>query len=87
MLPNLVAFISQKETTMQILDLIAATGLEILLKFGPKHRFFSLCDLEIWWMTLEKIVHLFYTTSSSVHHFKAMGEIKLELQSGNAQFG
>ena len=31
--------------------------------------------------------HLFYTTSSSVHHFKAIGEFKLELQSGNAQFG
>ena len=34
-------------------DLIAATGLVILLKFDPNHRFFSLCDLEIWWMTLE----------------------------------
>ena len=33
------------------------------------------------------IGHLFYTTSSFVHHFKAIGEVKLELQSGNAQFG
>ena len=32
------------------------------------------------------IGHLFYTTSSFVHHFKAMGEFKLELQSGNTQF-
>ena len=31
--------------------------------------------------------HLFYTTLSFVHHFKAMGEFKLDLQSGNAQFG
>ena len=31
--------------------------------------------------------HLFYTTSSFVHHFKAIREFKLELQSGNAQFG
>ena len=31
--------------------------------------------------------HLFYTTSSFVHHFKAMGVFKLKLQSGNAQFG
>ena len=31
--------------------------------------------------------HLFYTISTFVHHFKAMGEFKLELQSGNAQFG
>ena len=28
-------------------DLIAATGLVILLKFDPNHRFFSPCDLEI----------------------------------------
>ena len=33
------------------------------------------------------IGHLFYAASSFVHHFKAMGEFKLELQSGNAQFG
>ena len=33
------------------------------------------------------IEHLVYTTSSFVHHFKAMGEFKLKLQSGNAQFG
>ena len=32
-------------------DLIAATGLVILLKFDPNHRFLSRCDLEIWWMT------------------------------------
>ena len=29
--------------------------------------------------------HFFYTTSSFVHHFKSIGEFKLE--SGNAQFG
>ena len=33
------------------------------------------------------IGHLFYTTSSFVHHFKSINEFKLELQSGNAQFG
>ena len=32
------------------------------------------------------IVHLFYATSSFVHHFKPIGEFKFELQSGNAQF-
>ena len=121
-------------------DLIAATGLVILLKFDPNHWFFSPCDLEIWWMTSKKFRahllyyiklrasfhihrwiqtevtvwkrssrvkigdffhrvtlkfdgwpwktkgHLFYTTLSFVHHFKAIGEFKLELQSGNAQF-
>ena len=30
--------------------------------------------------------YLFYTTSSFVHHFIAIGEFKLELQSGDAQF-
>ena len=33
------------------------------------------------------IGHFFYTTSSVVHHFKSIGEVKLELQSGNAQLG
>ena len=33
------------------------------------------------------IGHLFYATSSFVHHFVAIGEFKLMLQSGNAQFG
>ena len=122
-------------------DLIAATGLVILLKFDPNHRFFSPCDLEIWCMTsknnrapllyyvklcvsfqihrwIQTVVtlrkrsirveigdflslvtlkfdgwhwkitgHLFYTASSFVHHFKSIGEFELELQSGNAQFG
>ena len=31
--------------------------------------------------------HLFYKTLNFVHHFEAMGEFKLELQSGNAQSG
>ena len=44
-------------------DLITATGLVILLKFDPNHRFFSPCDLEIWWMTLEnnRAPLLYYT--------------------------
>ena len=33
------------------------------------------------------IGHLFYVTSSFVQHFLAFGELKLDLQSGNAQFG
>ena len=31
--------------------------------------------------------HLSFSVSSFVHHFIAIGEFKLELQSGNAQFG
>ena len=32
------------------------------------------------------IGHLFYIKSNFVHHFKAIGELELKLQSGNAQF-
>ena len=110
------------------------------LKLDSNHRFFSPCDLEIWWMTWKinrafllyyiklcasfqihqwiqtgvtvrkrsirveieylsrvtlkfdgwpwkTIGHLSYTTSSLVHHVKSIGEVKLELQSGNVQIG
>ena len=121
-------------------DLIAATGLVILLKFDPNHQFFSPCDIEIWCLTSKNnrapllyyiklcvsfqihrwiqtevtllkrsiqvkigdflscvtlkfdgwpwktIGHIFYAASSFVHHFTAISEFKLELQSGNAQF-
>ena len=49
--------------------------------------FFSRVTLQfdVWpWKT---IGHLFYATSSFVHHFVAIGDFKLELQSGSAQFG
>ena len=130
-----------KENKANLRDLIAATGLVILLKLDLNRPFFSPCDLEIWWMTPKNnrapllclfklfasfrsnwciqtgvtvrkrliwvkidaffsrvtlkfdgwpwktIGYLFYATSSSVHHFLAIGEFKLELQSGNAQSG
>ena len=57
-------------------------------QFGSKSTiFFSRVTLQfdVWpWKTIE---HLFYATSSFVHHFVAIGDFKLELQSGNAQFG
>ena len=119
-------------------DQIAATGLVILFKLDSNRPFFSLCDLEIWWMTSKNsrapllhhiklcassqtprwihtgvtvricsiwvkisdflsrvtlkfdgwtIGHLFYGTLSFLHNFKAIGEFKLELQSGNTQCG
>ena len=56
--------------------------------FGSKSTIFLVvwpCNLTY---DLEKTIwHLFYATSSCVHHFVAIGEFKLELQSGNAQFG
>ena len=42
-----------KANKANLRDLIAATGLVILLKFDPNHRFFVPCDLEIWWMALQ----------------------------------
>ena len=39
------------------------------------------------WSQLKTIGHLYYSSSSSMHHFVAIGEFKLEVQSGNAQFG
>ena len=36
---------------------------------------------------LKTIGHVFYTTLRFVHQFEVMGEFKMELQSGNAQFG
>ena len=52
---------------------------------GQIWQFLEPCDLEIWRMTLKNKTHLFYATSSFVQHFIAIGEFKLELQSGNAQ--
>ena len=58
-----------------------------ILNSGQNWQLFVPCDLEIWRMTLKTIEHLFYNMSSSVHHFKAIIEFKLELQSRNTQFG
>ena len=130
----------KKTNKANLSDLIAATSLVILLKLDSNHRFFSPCDVEIWWtlknnrspllcyfklcaafhshwwiqtgvsvrkcliwvkiddflrrVTLKfdrwpsKIIgHLFYATSNFVLHFVAIGEFQLELQSGIVQFG
>ena len=58
-------------------------------QFGSKSTIFLAVSVtlqfDIWpWKT---IGHIFYATSSFVHHFTAIDEFKLELQSGNAQFG
>ena len=54
---------------------------------GSNSMILEPCDLEIWLMTLKIIGQLFNATSSFVHHFVAIGDFKLEIQSGNAQFG
>ena len=48
--------------------------------------FLSRVTLKFDWWPWKTIGHLFYATSSFVHHFVAIGEFKLELLSGNPQF-
>ena len=56
----------------------------IWVKIGA---FFSRVTLKFDGWPWKTIGHLFYATSSFVHHFVAIGEFKLELESGNAQSG
>ena len=49
--------------------------------------FFSRVTLKFDGWPSKTIGYLFYATSSFVQHFIAIGEIKLELQSGDAQTG
>ena len=56
----------------------------IWVKIGD---YFVPCDRQIWRMTLKNNKELFCATLSFVHHFIAIGKFKLELPSGNNQFG
>ena len=56
-------------------------------QIGQIRRFFSRVTLKFNGWPWKTIRQLFYTTSSFVHHFKSIGEVKLEFQSWNAQFG
>ena len=49
--------------------------------------FLSRVTLKFDWWLWKTIGHLFYTTSSFVPHLIAICEFKLDLQSGNTQFG
>ena len=64
-----------------------ATALVILLKLDSNRRFFSPCDLEIWWMTQRNNRVPLPCYFKFLQHFIAIGDFKLELLSGNAQFG
>ena len=54
---------------------------------GKNWRFFFRVTLKFDGWPWKTIGQLFYATSSFVHHFIIICEFKLELQSGNAQFG
>ena len=58
------------------------------LNSGQNRRFFSPVTQKLYGWPSKTIGHLFYATSSFVYHFVvSIGALKLELQSGNAQFG
>ena len=67
-------------------DLIAATG-QVISNWIQTVNFSARVTLEFDRWPRKTIGHFFYTMSSFVHHFKSISEFKLELQSGNAQFG
>ena len=54
-------------------------------QFGSKLAIFVLCDLEIWWMTLENNRAPLLYFIKFVHHFKVMGEFKLEVMLNSGQ--
>ena len=54
---------------------------------GQIRRFLEAATLKFDRWPCKTIGHLFYATSSFLHHFVAIGEFKLGLQSGNAQSG
>ena len=51
------------------------------------YDFLSRVTFKLYRWPWKTIGHLFYATSSFVYHFVPIGELKLELQSGNTQFG
>ena len=67
-------------------DLIATTGL-VISNWIQIVNFSDRVTVKFDGWPCKTIGHLFYATSSFVHHFIAIGEFKLELQSGNAQSG
>ena len=67
-------------------DLIAATGL-VISNWIQIVNFSTRVTVKFDGWPQKAIGHFFYTTSSFVHHFKSIGEFKLDLQSRNAQFG
>ena len=79
--------LAQKMKKANFRDLIAATGLVILLKLDSNRRFFAHLALQFDGWPQQIIRHVFYTTSSFVYHLISISEFKLELQYGNAQSG
>ena len=75
-----------KNNKANLRDLIAATGL-VISNWIQIVNFSARVTVKFDGWPCKTIGHLFYATSSFVHHFVAIGEFKLQLQSGNAQSG
>ena len=58
-----------------------------MLNYGKNCDFLSGVTLTSDGWPWKSLGHPFYNTLSFVHHFKAIGKYKLELQSGNTRFG
>ena len=67
-------------------DLIAATGL-VISNWIQIVNFSTCVTVKFDGWPRKTIGHFFHTTSSFVHHFKSIGDFKLDLQSRNAQSG
>ena len=81
---NIWAVYKAKNNKANLRDLIAATGLVVLLKLHSNRQFSAPVTVKFDGWPQKTIGHLFYTTLSFLHHFIAIGEFKLELQSRNA---
>ena len=81
---NLMSSAMQNKANLR--DLIAATGL-VIFNLIQIVNFSTRVTVKFHGWPRKTIGHFFYTTSSFVHHFKSIGEFKLDLQSRNAQFG
>ena len=69
---------TRRATIYQWQDLIAATSLVILLKLDSNHRFVSLRDLQIWWMTSKNnraplLYYVMLIASFQSHHWIQTG--------------
>ena len=81
-----VNFVLHLENKANLRDFIAATGL-VISNWIQIVNFSARVTVKFDGWPRKTIGHFFYTTSSFVHHFKSIGEFKLDLQSKNAQFG
>ena len=75
---------ASSQTPLWIQTAVAVRKRSIRVKIG---NFLPRVTLKFNRWAWKTIGILFYVTLSFVHHFKAIGEINLKLQPGNAQFG